>query len=211
MIKKIAVISAASIVVLLSLFAYLHFTNWSMKDIQDRTEIPLNHEINSYKDGLPFATERAKQWRKDAYLTNIVIGFQGKENINNRRGTIDYHYYAKNNSIFGLPDAVCWVTIDMDKRSIVEFRAFGGARLYGDPIDISRWNIDIKSMFDGIEKEGILELLNRYDNPSLVVRTNEEMWEVALYPSLESMGEDVTFRFETTTKKIYYVRDKLKE
>lgn len=59
-------------------------------DFQDVKKIELDKSIKSVEDGLPFALKRAIEWRKDAVLTSIQIVSDGKEEIQDRNGNLNY-------------------------------------------------------------------------------------------------------------------------
>lgn len=66
------------------------------KGYSDYTEISLEKTIDSIKAGIPFATERVGEWRDTMHLNFINVGFVGKEQIENRKGTINYLFYEEN-------------------------------------------------------------------------------------------------------------------
>jgi hypothetical protein len=61
-------------------------------DFQDIKKVELAKPIKSVEDGLPFALKRANEWRKDVVLTGIQIVSEGKEQIENRIGIINYTF-----------------------------------------------------------------------------------------------------------------------
>jgi len=106
MAKKISLIIIGIIIILICIFFYIENSHWSVQKIDDKTIRPLPTTVMRIKDGLKYATLRAKQWRKDAILTYINVSFDNIDAIKTKKGVIDYRYYVKNKSFFGFPDVV---------------------------------------------------------------------------------------------------------
>lgn len=207
--KKVIAIFLSLVLLILTLvgsLVYLNVTNWSMEEIDDKTVIPLETRIDSVKEGLKYANERAHLWRKDAILTSIGMSFEGKESIRKRKGIIMYGYYTKNKDRFGYPHVVSWVEIDMKKQAIVRFNAYGGENLEEHALNTKRWNIDIADVFNKVDTMAESKLINKYINPRVAIRAAGHQWEFAIYATPDSMAEDVNIIFDPVTKAVKDVR-----
>lgn len=65
---------------------------WHPLDFQDINDIVLEKPIYSVEDGLPYAINRAHEWREDAILTRLLIISVGKDEINSNTGGFDYTF-----------------------------------------------------------------------------------------------------------------------
>lgn len=170
----------------------------------DCTEITLDKTIGSIKAGIPFATERVGEWRDTMYLNFINVGFVGKEQIKNRKGTIDYFFYEKN--ISDKLDASADVGINMNTNSIIRFYSdYGTKKELGggtNILDTDSWTIDINEAFEiaiAALGEGIVE---QYDNPKVVLRCGETSWDFAVYPSQDARYQDLLVRINPETGEV---------
>lgn len=86
-------------------------------DFQDIKKTVLDKPINSVEDGLPYALNRAREWRQDAVLTGLEIVSVGKDEILNNKGKLNYifefEYVDKNK-----PGGIITVSIDTNSNSI---------------------------------------------------------------------------------------------
>lgn len=148
----------------------------------DKKVYHLEHQISSIKDGISYATDRAKQWRPGLYLDYIKVTLNGVDEILNKKGEILYRFYeerAKDDL-----DADAYVLLDMKKNSIISFDSS-----YGTPkvliggyskLDTSKWILDIDKAVDIlIEKIG-KDKIQKHENPNIVIRCWENYWEIAV-------------------------------
>ncbi len=158
----------------------------------DNSEIILDQTIASIKSGLPFAIKRVDKWRDTMHLNYINVAFIGKEQIKKRKGTVSYFFYEEN--VTKKLDADAFVIINMNADSIVGFRSNYGTRkeLGGgaEELNTDNWIIDINEAFDiALTKLGEDNIL-QYDNPKVVIRCSESVWEFVVYSSPESSYQD---------------------
>ncbi|MFC4769422.1 hypothetical protein [Effusibacillus consociatus] len=215
MLKKIYIVLSVLLIVFILPAAVIGTinadkTHWTRKDIDDKTIIPLPHSISTIKEGLPFANKRASEWRKDAELSYVVVRFEGKDAIKNRKGVIAYRYYVKNKSLIGLPHAVCYVEIDLDKQSIVRFQAYGSDKLDDTMINIAKWNLDLDDVFGVVEKQLDSNVIDKHSKPIVVIRAFEDFWHFAIFPSPDSHGEELLVVIDPVTKEIKRIDNKSK-
>lgn len=81
-----------SIFVVMGINALLEKPPGHPLDFQDINNIVIEEPIHSVEDGLPYATDRAYEWRDDSVLTGLVIISTGKDEIENRNGMLNYQF-----------------------------------------------------------------------------------------------------------------------
>lgn len=209
MLKKILIVLGVIVFVALGVIIYKHYTHWSMQkiEIMDAESLPIT--VLNVKDGIPFADNKAKEWNKNAVLSNVVVDFEGRDRINEQVGVINYHYFVENHDKIGLPYAVCWVAIDTLKQEKVRFSAYGGKNLEGMPIDTSLWVIDIPDVFNIIKNKGYLEVINQYNNPKIVIRAYPKFWSVGIFLDGDSTYENISITIDYQTGYVLQLNDKL--
>lgn len=157
-----------------------------LKEITDKTERPLHTTITTVKDAIPFAVVRAKEWHKDAFLSGITISFEGKEEIESKRGRIHAWFLAYDEE--SEPIGQAEVLISMKNNNIYYFS--GGPPIpkleTGLEINPSTWNIDIDEAVDtAINAIGNKEL-DKYENPKIVIICIQNLWQITLYSGTKS-------------------------
>lgn len=212
---KIILIIFALFITTGGIYLLLDLTHWSMKSINDETVVLLPKPIQSIKDGLPYAEEKAKTWRKDVVLSTITVRFKGKDSVESRKGIISYEFYVWNKSRLGFEFNNCIVDIDMGKQAIINFKASGGLQAERPKLDISKWKIDIDETFDIVEKNIGTDVINKFNNPTVLIRTWNDSWrfstiigkKVNISGTEEEIAEDDTaIDIDVQTGKILKVK-----
>jgi hypothetical protein len=182
------------------------------KGYTDVTERRLGVAITSIQEGIPFAAQRAQEWRKNLYLDYINVGFEGKEKIQSRKGQISYYFYEDN--VKKNLDAAAKVEIDMEKNSIIYFRStYGTSRKLlgsgrGYNMKTSEWTIDIDKAFEIAYKELGETRIRKYSNPKVVLRCFEVLWDFAIYSTLDAPYDDICIVINPKDGSIIRVDDK---
>jgi hypothetical protein len=180
MIKKLLVGLVFVTLLFITCFLYLNYSHWSSRDINDNSKRPLKSNVNTLKQALLYANEVAYDWNNEAWLTDINVSFNGKKLIKERKGKIEFSYYAKNKSILGNSGAICRIVIDMEEHALTNFSTYGGDRLYRDSIETSKWNMDIRDAFSIVEKKYGNSFLYKFDDPKVMIVAYEKAWYFSL-------------------------------
>lgn len=188
--------------------------------MSDYTPRAIEKPIDTIADGIPVAKERVLEWGKVAALDFINAGFEGKEQITSRKGTIGYFFttWSKDGHAKYLPTA--WVDIDMNTNSIIRFIGTYDQRvkvkdisehdIFTNTLNTDEWNIDIKEAFDLAIKEIGEDQIFKYDNPKVVLRCGETFWDFAVYPSLDARAEEFLVKINPVTEEVISTEDKTK-
>lgn len=185
-------------------------SNPKPEEQSDDTVKVLNEEINTIKSGLTYANQRASEWRETMHLNTITAGFDGKEQIKERKGTITYFFYEK--SVKKGFDADAAVTINMKSNSIIKFRSsYGSAKKLGGGtkvLDMEKWTIDINEAFDLSIVELGENFIDQYDNPKIVLRCSESFWDFDVYSNIDARSPDITVKIDSVKGEVLDVIDK---
>jgi len=175
----------------------------------DYTEYVLDQEVNSIKAGLPYAKQRVWEWRNTLHLNTITAGFVGKEQIEERVGTISYFFYEEN--VTKKLDADASVTINMNSNSIIQFTSsYGSAKKLGGGskvLNTENWTIDIDEAFDIAIAELGEDSINQYDNPKIVLRCSESFWKFVVYPNPDEPYPDITVKIDPVKGEVMDITD----
>jgi hypothetical protein len=193
-------------------FTILVSCNSNLEGITDTTERKLDEPIVKIIDGIPFAQKRAEEWRENLKLNYINAVFVGKESINNRKGQIIYYFYEEN--VKKNLDSSAEVYIDMNKNSLTKFSSqYGtGKELIGSSnfLDTKEWTVDIGEVFEIAEGEIGVDIIEKYDNPKVVLRCTEKFWEYALFFNSNAAHEDWLVIVNPKTGEVIRKVDKTK-
>ena len=147
----------------------------------DKKIYPLDRQIASIKDGLPFAIAKAEKWRAGAEFYRFVVTLIGKDEIVNKRGEIVYYFYKEKAK--GRFDGSAKVVLDMKTNSITSFDSLYGTSKYlmgNDELDIDNWKLDIDEAvdiaFEKIGKDKILSL----DKPIIEIECRGQFWDITV-------------------------------
>lgn len=175
------------------------------KEQSIQIEVELDQVIDSIKSGLPYAIKRVEEWRDSMVLSFINAGFIGKEQIENRKGTISYFFYEE--KVTEKLDAYAYINIDMNNNCIYDFTSSYGTpkELGGGPeevLDVNVWNVDISDIFDIVEEKLGVNYLDQYDEPKVVLRCGENWWDFAVYENSTSPIEEFVIEINPITGEI---------
>jgi hypothetical protein len=183
-----------------------------MIGVSDYSERKIEKTVNSIEAGIPFATERVHEWRKDLYLDLINAGFVGKEQIKARKGEIGYFFYADN--VSNNLDADAFVDIDMNKNSIVRFSSSYGTPKQltggGGGLKTEKWLIDIDEAFEIATRELGENRIFQYDNPKVVLLCAETFWDFTVFPNPDAPWPYWVVVINPETGEVIRVEDRSK-
>lgn len=175
-------------------------TTYYEDGITDNSVQKIETNINSIRDGLPYAIKRVNEWRSDLYLDYISVAFNDEKQISDKKGIVSYNFYGKNVKD-GL-DASVEVKIDMNSNSIIQFMSsYGTSKVLlggGQEIKISDWRIDINDAIETATKAIGKEKILKHDKPNVIIRCWANEWEVAVLSSGEHKKDD--YRIELNPK-----------
>ena len=193
-------------------FTILVSCSSNLEGITDTSERKIGKQIEKIVEGIPYAQERAEEWRENLKLNYINAVFIGKESINSGKGKITYYFYeenAKKNL-----DCSAEVYIDMNKNGITQFSSqYGtGKELIGSSnlLDTKEWTKDNDEVFKIAEGEIGVNTIEKYDNPKIVLRCTEKFWEYALFSNSDAAHEDWLVIVNPITGEVIRKVDKTK-
>lgn len=191
--KFILTLAAALAIVFIALALYLYIApfHWSTQDILDTKEVALNsaQPVVAAKQGYPFALKRAKEWRKDAFLSDILVELIGKGQVlGKKEGRIQYGFSVINKDWYGMPYAVCDVDIDIKKQKITRFEAYGGYDLAHPRLRFDEVKIDSDKALEIALSNGGQEFMEKHPNAKVYVSSigDKGDWSVDFHKKAES-------------------------
>lgn len=159
-------------------------------DFQNVSKKPLKQEINSVKDGMPYAIEEALNWRQDAVLTGIMIVSNGKDEIQAKTGKVSYEFqfpYINEEN----PSGIISVTIDMISDSIELVSASHDVRKYSGNLEeevLVVTDAEIYNTYDDIIKKFGVDEINKYKYQ--LIRFEIDSRKVSFTIKLSDNGKD---------------------
>lgn len=180
------------IVVIVFLVGCIRGAKPEPEEQSDYEELKLDETIDTIMAGLPYAVKRVEEWRNTMTLNYINIGFEGKEEIEKRKGEISFFFYEE--GVTEKLDADAFVSIDMNKNCIVRFSSTYGTpkELIGSSVALNTddWTIDIAEVFDIVEEKLGINYLNQYGEPKIVIRCSDTWWDFAVYENSTASYEE---------------------
>ena len=163
-------------------------------DFQDITERPINKPLNSVEEGLPYAINRAHEWRKDAVLTDIEIISEGKQEIEGNKGRVRYRFelpYVNESK----PSGIINVSINLNSNSIEYVRAsheyVRASHDYDETKKINELKLkniafaDIKQLYEAAVSEIGKDNIFQYEQPFVRMQINSDYAVFKVSPSME--------------------------
>ena len=158
-------------------------------DFQDITERPVNKPLNSVEDGLPYAINRAHEWRKDAVLTDIEIISVGKNEIEGNKGKANYWFQLPcvNESN---PGGIIIISVNLNSNIIELVEAYHDDDYYKTKKikELKLKNLafaDIKQLYDTAINEIGKDNIFQYQQPFARMQINSDYAVFNVSPSME--------------------------
>ncbi len=154
-------------------------------DFQDTGRTVLEKPINSVEDGLPYAFNRAYEWRQDVVLTEYQIISIGEEELKGKNGKFRYIFqfpYINESK----PSGIMFISINTNTNSIEFVSAShdgqAGTRSFSK-LNLGNLTESIKKVYDVAIKHIGEENIYQYEQPFVRVYVNSNFARFEVSPS----------------------------
>jgi len=168
---------------------------------EDKTIINLKTKVESFAEGLPYAINRANQWNSNCNFIGVSARYDGKENILQKYGVLQYVFSAKDSNTDSFH--VCNVYMDTRKQVIDRVYVYNYNKLsskrglwyaggnFTKTLVPSNWKVDIKDAFEFTKNtDGYDDVLND-DQATLIITGTYYVWVIEMYSEHKSIRIDV--------------------
>lgn len=209
-IMQIVVILLLALVVSVYCVFYLDNKYTCSLNYLNSSEAPFDRKIVNFKQAYEVALSKAKLWHSNSCLTRVIIKFNSSEQIESRRGKLDFTFVINDIGIkrYGY---VYFIGMDLGKQAITGIQSYGGEGIrFTNYINIEEVHTDIDDVFNLMQSKKGTEYYD--ENSDISVEMNLKLdTDGSLVWSVENYYRDRNNRIHKVTIKIDAISGEIEE